>query len=335
MKILWQSKSAKVLQAFYEGYVVDGINGGNAYDVQSALALAKKYNVVIDPQTVRKNESVYSYWKRMRSYKAKADLLIMEPYPTVFGNRSNSQKSVAVIHHIDHVLAKKSLFHRWYFSRLMKKLKKCTAIVTVSEHWRDYFLNKNFKNVFVIYNSFDPSLYGKMKVDEQTFRIQHNLPSDKKIVYIGNAIREKGVVEVYNALKNSDYHLVMTGPRNRVPELKVQYLNLNRQDYLQLLTISSVVICFSLMEEGWNRIAHEALLSRTPVIGTRSGGMTELLTKSGQVTVKDKSEILPAVEKILSNREEYVKKGSEYVKQFDLSYFAEEWMKVVEFARNK
>src|SRR4051812_13825000 len=115
MKILWQSKSSKVLQAFYESNTVDGINGGNAYDVQSALALAKDFKVVIDPVTVRKNESVFSYWRRMLTYKAVADLLILEPYPVVFGNRKKSQLSIAVVHHIDHKLMKRSMYHRWYF----------------------------------------------------------------------------------------------------------------------------------------------------------------------------------------------------------------------------
>ncbi|MFZ7114095.1 MAG: glycosyltransferase family 4 protein [Bacteroidota bacterium] len=329
MKILWQSKSSKVLQAFYEGVVIDGINGGNAYDVQSALALAKDFKVVIDPVTIRKNESVFSYWKRMRSYTPKADLLIMEPYPVVFGKRKSSQLSIAVIHHIDHLLARKSIYHRWYFYNLLRKVKKCNAIVTVSEHWKKYFEEKGCRNVSVIYNSFNPGLYGKSEEDEVSFRQKNGIPVDKKIVYIGNAIREKGVVEVYDALKNSGFHLVMTGPRNRVPELNVQYLNLKRTEYLQLLTFSSVVVCFSLMEEGWNRIAHESLLSHTPVVGKESGGMTELLSNAGQIVVRDKSEIRDAVDKAIANRAQLAETGFKYVRQFDLEYFEKAWKDII------
>ncbi len=329
MKILWQSKSSKVLQAFYEGTVADGINGGNAYDVQSALALAKDFKVVIDPVTIRKNESVFSYWRRMRNYKPVADLLIMEPYPVVFGKRSESQLSIAVIHHIDHFLAKKSIYHRWYFYNLLRKINKCNAIVTVSEHWKKYFELRGCKNVSVIYNSFDPELYGKSEEDEQSFRRRNGIPSDKKIVYIGNAIREKGVVEVYEALKSSGFHLVMTGPRNRVPELNVQYLNLKRKEYLQVLTFSSVVVCFSLMEEGWNRIAHESLLSHTPVVGKDSGGMTELLNKAGQIVVRDRSEIRDAVTEAMEKRGQLADSGFNYVKQFDLNYFENAWKNII------
>ena len=329
MKILWQSKNSKVLQAFYEGTVADGINGGNAYDVQSALALSKDFKVVIDPVTIKKNESVFKYWSRMREYKAKADLLVLEPYPVVFGKRKEAQLSIAIIHHIDHVLAKKTLYHRWYFYMLLKKLKNCNAIVTVSEHWKNYFIEKKYKNVSVIYNAFDPSLYGNSDEDEKSFRARNGIPLEKKIIYIGNAIREKGVVEVYDALKRSDFHLIMTGPRNRVPELKVQYLNLKRKEYLQLLKFSSVVVCFSLMEEGWNRIAHESLLSHTPVVGKESGGMTELLTKAGQIVVRDKSEIRDAVLKAIAEREQLIKSGFEFVKQFDMAYFENAWKNIV------
>lgn len=317
------------MKAYYEGSSVGGINGGNAYDVQSALALSKDFKVVIDPVTIRRNESIFSYWKRMLQYTAQADVLIMEPYPVVFGQRKSSQLSIAVIHHIDHNLMRKSIYHKWYFNRLLKKVGKCSAIVTVSLHWQNYFLQRNCKNVSVIYNSFDTSLYSGTIEDENSFRLKMKLPLQKKIIYIGNAIREKGVVEVYEALKNSNYHLVMTGPSNRVPGLNVQYLKLNREDYLQLLKISSLVICFSLMEEGWNRIAHEALLSHTPVIGTDSGGMSELLSKAGQIIVHSSGELPAAVAKALDERKVLAERGYDYVKQFDMVYFEKAWKDVV------
>ena len=83
------------------------------------------------------------------------------------------------------------------------------------------------------------------------------------------------------------------------------------------------------MEEGWNRIAHESLLSHTPVIGKESGGMTELLLKSGQIIVRDKSEIREAVEKAISERTRLAETGYNYVKQFDLTYFKNAWMQTI------
>ena len=39
--------------------------------------------------------------------------------------------------------------------------------------------------------------------------------------------------------------------------------------------------------EGWNRTAHEAMLCRTPVIGSGTGGMRELLLGGQQIICED------------------------------------------------
>ena len=54
-----------------------------------------------------------------------------------------------------------------------------------------------------------------------------------------------------------------------------------------LLSCCDIVISFSEFPEGWNRVAHEALLTKTPVIGSGQGGMNELLNKSGQIICRD------------------------------------------------
>lgn len=329
MNILWQSKNKAVYDSFKKGVVTAFINGGNAYDVQSALALSENYKIDVDQVAIRDNEPVLKYWFRMASYKAKADLLIMEPFPVVYGKRRDGQKSIAMIHHVDPEIMNSGWYHRWYFYRLLRRARYCDAIVTVSEYWKNYFAHMGATHVEVIYNSFDPSIYNA-PVDEKAFREKFNIPENKKIIYIGNALREKGVYEVYDALKDTDYHLVMTGSKNRTPDLKVQYMNLTRAEYLTLLRISSVVVAFSLMIEGWNRIAHEALLSGTPVVGSGTGGMHELLTKAGQPIVATKERLLPEIEIVMQKRDEYVKRGQAYVSQFDPAYFKKRWVEVVE-----
>ncbi len=329
MRILWQSKNGAVADSFKEGSLSAFINGGNAYDVQSALALSEKYNVSVDEFTIRRNESVLKYWLRMTKYKADAELLIMEPFPIVYGKRIHGQKSIAMIHHIDPNIMKSGLYHRWYFNRLLKRASLCDMIVTVSEYWKNYFVQLGAKRVEVIYNSFDTTIYNA-PVDEKAFRSKFKIPEGKKIIYIGNAFREKGVYEVYDALKNTDYHLVMTGATNRAADLDVQYMNLSRPEYLTLLRISSVVVANSLMIEGWNRIAHEALLSGTPVIGSGTGGMLELLTKAGQPIISTKEDILLEIENVLRARSSFAEAGLKYVRQFDQKYLKNRWEEIVE-----
>ena len=330
MNILWQSKTATVAEAFRIGPEQVAMNGGNAYDVQSALALKHHFPIEIDPATIRAKESVLHYWWRMARYKAKADLLIMEPFPIVYGHRLPGQRSIAMIHHIDPVIRTSSRYHRWYFDRLIRRTRACDRVVTVSRYWQDYFLGQGCKAVEVIYNAFDTEPYRTPGFDARAFRARFGLPEDKPLVYIGNAIREKGVYEVYDALKDQPYHLVMTGAANRAEGLPVQYLRLNRQDYRGLLRASDIVIAYSRMIEGWNRIAHEALLSGTPVVGSGTGGMHELLENAGQPEVQRPDELVAAVEAVLQDRQAFAAKGYHYIRQFDLSYFEHRWKAVVD-----
>lgn len=330
MNILWQSKTATVAEAFRVGPDQIPMNGGNAYDVQAAIALKNHFSIAIDPVTIRGKENVLAYWWKMSRHKAKADLLILEPFPIVYGRRLPGQRSIAMIHHIDPVIRSSSRYHRWYFDCLIRRTKSCDCVVTVSRYWQDYFITQGCNKVEVIYNAFDPEPYRTPGFDARAFRVRHGLPEDKPLVYIGNAIREKGVYEVSEALKDQPYHLVMTGAANRAGDLPVQYLKLNRQDYRGLLRASDVVIAYSRMIEGWNRIAHEALLSGTPVVGSGTGGMHELLENAGQPEVKNPEELVTAVEAVLRDRQTYSAKGYDYIRQFDLAYFERRWKAVVD-----
>ena len=44
-----------------------------------------------------------------------------------------------------------------------------------------------------------------------------------------------------------------------------------------LLQAASVAVTMSKFNEGWCRTAHEAMLCKTPVVGSGMGGMGELL----------------------------------------------------------
>jgi len=106
-------------------------------------------------------------------------------------------------------------------------------------------------------------------------------------------------------------------------------LKLDRQDYLCLLHASDIVITMSTMVEGWNRIAHESLLSHTPVIGSGRGGMLELLEGAGQKVVTDVTTLPAVVEEVLKDKKYFTEKGFEYVRKFDSKYFEDEWIKTI------
>lgn len=329
MKILWQSRSRKVMQAFYEGMKLIKINNQNSYDARAALALAKHFKIEIDPQTILKKESILSYWRRLFAYRPNADLLIMGQLPLVFGQKKKSIKTIAIIHQIDYASMRKIGLQRLYVWRLMAQAKKCDAIVTISEHWKRFFEISGCKNIKLIYNSFKLEKYNQPSEDETQFRIRNGIPLDKKIIYFGNNLRDKGVVEAIEIMMNTNYHLVVTDSRHIPHQFKIQNLHLSQTEYLSLLKISSLVFSFENMEDKWNYIAQEALLSGTPLVGIYTSGKNELVESADQEIISDMDELKATVEKVMSEREKYSARGLKYISQFDEKYFENSWVDLV------
>ncbi len=100
----------------------------------------------------------------------------------------------------------------------------------------------------------------------------------------------KGAIEVYDALKTIDAHFVSSGIRD--VDLPVRNFTLSYSEYILLLSACDVIITMSKFLEGWNRVAHEAMLCKTPVIGSGTGGMRELLEGGGQI-ICDKIQDIP------------------------------------------
>ncbi|MEO8087915.1 MAG: glycosyltransferase family 4 protein [Bacteroidota bacterium] len=329
-KILWQSRTPVVYEAVQSGHLPSGANGGNAYDFFAAMSLKEQFDLQMDVAAVlKKKDSFRSYWWRMSHHQPQADVVVCEPSPIVFGKRNKHARTIAMIHHIDDELANSSFRHKWFFDRLKKRLAEVDVVVTVSKYWEEYLANLGCKRIKIIYNSFDPVEYQTGSDEAEAFKKQYSFDTSLPIVYIGNAHKQKGVYEAYEALKDKKVQLVMTGLKNHTPDLPVKFLSLNRTDYLALLRCSDVVITLSRMTEGWNRIAHEALLCRTPVIGSGTGGMKELLENAGQLIVKDSNYLAEAVEKVLLHREQFSDSGFTYVKKFDMQYFKTEWVNTV------
>ncbi len=329
-KVIWQSRTSVVGESFRDGKISPVANGGNAYDIQASLALRGDFDISVSTRAVQlSGESVFQYWSRVRRMHEQADVLIREPYPLVFGRKEKSIPSVAVIHHIDDILGRSSLKHRWYFSRLKKRLRSVSLVVTVSRYWKDYLESIGCTNVRIIYNSFDPAEYVRNDSLVKKFKDRFNIPEGQPVIYAGNANRQKGIYEVYEALKNSGYHILVSGNNNQAADLPVQYLRLERSDYIVMLHACDLVITMSKMPEGWNRIAHEALLCGTPVIGSGTGGMKELLSGAGQVIVKNPVDLKAAVVEVMNHTESYATRGKKFVGQFDMKYFSKEWKEAV------
>ncbi|MDF1867625.1 MAG: glycosyltransferase family 4 protein [Saprospiraceae bacterium] len=330
-KVAWQTRSPLLFDCLNKNLLNPSANGGNAYDFYAAKSLSEKFDVIPDNKAVYKaNDNVLSYWLRLSSHQPKAEVKVMEPYPVVFGSILNEGTDIAMIHHIDEDARQKSLKYKWFYKSLMKKLKKLDRVVTVSKYWKNYLEQEGCENVVIIYNSFNPSKYYFEANAIADFRNSLGFEKDKPLIYIGNAGNGKGVHEAYEALKDSPYQLVMTGRVNESKHLNVKFLNLPSREYRMLIASCDVVLAMSRMSEGWNRIAHEAMLCKVPVIGTGSGGMKELLEGGEQHISKNFEHLPDLVKNSLKNKDELGQKGYQYASQFDMDYFQNSWKSLIE-----
>lgn len=236
---------------------------------------------------------------------------------------------IAIIYHIDY--KQLSIPLRIIYPVLEKlifyNLKKVDAIVVISKYWEKYFKDRGYKNIYLIYNAFDVNKFVFSDTEIKEFKHRYNLT--KPIIYLGNCQKAKGVVEAYECLKDLDVHLVTSGKQKvKIPVIN---LDLEYKDYLRLLKASDIVLTMSKFKEGWCRTAHEAMLCRTPVIGSGKGGMFELL-EEGDQTICPFDKLKGCVEHFLANpsmRKAVGEYGYEFAKDFTLERFKNEWLTLI------
>lgn len=265
--------------------------------------------------------------------KGERDLWVVQSFIVVAAlslSRIKGEK-MAIIYHLDNsvfswVLRPLFLLLETVFYR---NLRNFDAIVTISEYWRAFFLEKGYLNVRKIYPGFHVEDFEVSEHEVADFKRRFGL-MEKPIIYIGNCLKAKGVVESYEALKDLDVHLVTSGEKG--VDIPATNLNLAYRDYLCLLKASSVAVTMSKFKEGWCMTAHEAMFLKTPVIGSGLGGMRELLEGGGQIVCESFDSLKSKVEFLLSRPEEARRLGEygyEFAKQFSLERFAKSWQQLV------
>lgn len=330
-KVIWQTNSMSLYNSFSNRGLLEHAKGGVAYNYEVCRILSNRFDFRFDESTLRRqNENVLHYYYRISRNQTHADIFIKDQYIIALGKKKPNAKQIGVIHHINSSLGYKSLKWKWYLNQLKRRLLDLDIVVAVSKYWEAELRRIGCQKVKVIYNSFDLADFCFTSDEVEKFLIKYAIPLNKPLIYIGNASVQKGVVEVFNSLRNEDYSLVATGSLGKTVDIPVLHLDLNRRDYLRLLKASDVCITMSKMIEGWNRTAHEAMLCKTPVIGSGTGGMEELLTEGKQIVLRDYDDLCGAVERVLDKRHEIGERGFNYVKQYDLTYFCNQWASLLQ-----
>ncbi|MFA6446369.1 MAG: glycosyltransferase [Candidatus Paceibacterota bacterium] len=271
-------------------------------------------------------EYFWTLYRFSRKEYLKYDISIRNEQGCFFMDKTKI--NIVIFHHYDphpnNLLIR--LYQKILYKNLLKNLPKIDMLVVVSEYWQEYFKKIGFTKTTIIYNPFEIEKYALHNLDDlEKFKYQYKL-NKKPIVYIGNAQAIKGAHKVYETLKFLDVHLVTSG----ISQISLPTINLDLsfKQYTMLLQISSVVVLMSQIKEGWNRVAHEAILCHTPVIGSGSGGMNELLTKSDQQICNDWSKL---EEMVIETLKGYSKNevGYNYAKQFSIDKFKLDWIKLI------
>jgi len=304
------------------------IGGGNAY-TKSLLSITSD-ECDIESMGILFNKSGNRFFQ---GFKTLSDLLLLSgqkdiwirdylsvlslPFDHTIG------KNIALVHHIDsdHLSYPSicKLMDKVYYSNL----KHVDLLVVVSQYWKKHF-ESYVENIKIIYNCFNMNDFQFTEEEIIEFKKKYNL-LDKPIIYLGNCQKSKGVVEAYNELKTMDVHLVTSGQKRvDIPAIN---LDLNYRDYLRLLKASAVVVTMSLFKEGWCRTAHEAMLCKTPVVGSGAGGMAELLEGGKQIICENFGNLRNNVEYLLESPG-VGEHGFIYAsqKQFTEAYFNNEWI---------
>lgn len=311
--------------------------GGNIYGEKARKALSEEFNI-----ETKNLETKYLKWRFLKplswffgfiGIKGYKDLWIRQSFIDVAALPLGKAKgkSLALIYHIDNSVFPLTL--RIILSLTEKifyrSLKKVNTIVTISEYWKNHFLGRGYSNVYKIYCGFDLADFELNNEEALEFKKKFKLEG-KPIIYIGNCQKAKGVMEAWQALKDLDVYLVTSGERNvNVPALN---LDLEYRDYLRLLKASSIVVTMSKFKEGWCMTAHEAMLCKTPVIGSGLGGMKELLEGGKQIVCENPQDLKGKVEYLLNHSEARKKIGEDgynFAKNFTLERFRKEWLNLI------
>ena len=328
VKVEWLTKSLDMFNAFHSKIKSTHVRGGRVYELLAMAVLKNSYTVTINEAFIKRS-NILDYFFQNHKSKIKGDICVVDPYLIALGKFNAKKKNIAIVHHIDLDLFSKNVMSKFFYFNLKRNLKKMDSVVVVSEVWKSYLNNIGIKDIKVIYNAFDIASYVFSKEDKDSFKKKYKLTEGKPIVYLGPNSPGKGLNEVLNVIDDQKYKLIATG-KVAVDNKNVKTFFFSEEEFPLFLACCDVVLCMSTMSEGWNRIAHEALLTKTPVIGSGTGGMQELLEKSGQIIVKEIECLNDNIAYCLKNSDAYIASGYNYTSKFDLDYFHSSWTALIE-----
>jgi glycosyltransferase involved in cell wall biosynthesis len=191
--------------------------------------------------------------------------------------------------------------------QIVKSFNNAKKIFSVSEALKNVLVSAgvNKSKVLVNYNGVDKSIF---------------YPCDKKvenkIVFVGNLIKEKGIVELLDAAsslgaeyKQYQFRIIGQGPLGSSLISKYDTAS-NNVKFLGSLPLTEVaeeirqatLLVLPSYREGVPNVILEALSSGTPVVATNVGGIAEVLSTECGIVIEHLDDLEGAIKEALSRK---------------------------------
>lgn len=239
-------------------------------------------------------------------------------------------------------------FNRGLLKRLkVRCLKNAEHVTVVSEKWKGS-INKlvPLVDVDIISMGCDLDKFNAKNRKDNYF----NQGKKKVILFVGRLVEIKGVHYLISAMQRIDALLIIVGDgplkselmeQGKAYEGKVRFLgSKSHQELPQIFASSDVFVIPSITDsrgaqEGMPTVIFEAMASGLPVIGTRTGGIKEIIQdgKNG-LLCEEKSmvQLADCINRILNDEmfsEKLAEGAKKTVEKYSYSYIADEYKELL------
>lgn len=206
-------------------------------------------------------------------------------------------------------------------------INKCRKIITVSSYISKIVeerLNYNKNDIIVVKNCIDTHRFNKKYNLEEIAQIrkQYNIKkNDKVIIFVGRTIKEKGILEVLeavNTLKNNNWKLLIVGSAGFDLNFQSEFENklykntkknnniiftgfIPYKDIGVYYAMADVAVLPSMWDEPAGLTMLETIVSGTKLITTDSGGIPEYVKEYGATILKRDENLVENINKELNN----------------------------------
>lgn len=219
------------------------------------------------------------------------------------------------------------LYKKQSFMRpsIKKILSKADHVLAVSNALKDEIIATGVSGIEnkieLSWNSVDVNKFNDKP--DNSFRKELGLSEKPVVLFVGNIIKRKNVNLLIEAKKHStnDYQLVIVGDGPLLKNLKEKvqkenvsdvYFTGSREDVERIIPSADVLVLPS-FSESFGLVLIEALACGKPVIGSKVGGIQEIITPNVGLLINpnDDKTLVSAIDKILfSGQYDYFKENT-------------------------